>query len=135
MGTPVLPPPEIGINCPVCDPELWTPDTVPRFVKAQLTGLIRCPASPNPAPNGLWVLKQVDGLPCDFILLTDDYSLAWNVTIGGSGFEALHWPVPSFRHFIGHSEDNCEVSFINTLTNCEGPGIYSHSGTVQIYWP
>lgn len=135
MGMMTPRPPIFGNTCPACDPELWATGETPLYVKAVLAGLVVCPAAPNPAPNGIWVLKQHEHLPCKWILTTDEYSLAWEVSGAGSAFDVVCAVQPWKFYFNGSSPANCDVTFPNVALDCSGANTYAHSGNVEIGWP
>lgn len=132
MGTKTPGPPVIGDYCPECDGVLWPAGETPKFIHAELDGLVRCPEAEVDPPNGTWVLQQFEITPCYFTLETETMRAAIYVHDEGDiiwVYKAIP-VVPSFfmAHFI-----LCESDYDNEQVECL-PFYWAKGGTLHIDW-
>lgn len=135
MGTPTpWPPPYSENNCDYCTPYLFPPGQTPRRVKMAVWGVKACPDAPHPAPNGLFVLTQLELYHCTWRLITGDYTFFWITRYGASACKITSPPTYGW-YFYHDPAPLCETLFNNEFTDCTPYGALGHSGEVLIYWP
>lgn len=132
MGTPTPPPPVVGENCAFCDDVHWPAGATPKFIHLTAIDLEECPAADVGPPNGIWVLQQLDGWPCDWEY--DDGKVKWKVVVEAAGFVEGHtWrPDVGWRWAFACDLLGCVSSGDNMFTTCNGRNC--KNGRIEIVW-
>lgn len=134
MGTPTPPPSVPGNVCPNCDGVLWPAGATPKFVKLELTGLEKCPASPTDAPNGIWWLEQTAPNSCIWEYRDGLYYMTLLLSADSSVLLVTTPEVPPDWFFFTDTADPCEENFTNEFENCGGQTA-AIRGSGIVYWP
>lgn len=119
---------ESGLECALCVDELFDGLT-PKYVEADVSGVVMCAGVPQPDPNGTFLLTQV--LACRWELVGPVWRYRWTLAVGVSVFEIQAGP--SFC-FTSSPAFECFDTFVNSLIACSPPFVIGHSGYVLCYW-
>ncbi len=129
MGLPLPPTDPIGDPCGAACPNLWTPGSTPQFIQATLEEIIKCAGAWPDAPNDSFVLEQLDGFPCWWQYMDDDYVIDYIMTVDGTDLTARTNATPTRFYFRGHDDAICTLEFDNSITACSNSTWAGHSGT------
>lgn len=122
----------IGDYCPECDGVLWPAGETPKFIHAELDGLIDCTGGAVASANGTWVLQQKEATPCYFMLETEIMRAAIYVHTNGE-IQWVYRAIPLVPLFFMAHFVLCESDYDNEIVSCAA-GDVAHSGTLHIDW-
>jgi len=119
---------DTDLECTHCVDALFGGVT-PQFVMATITGIIRCPLSPDPPPNGSFLLTQT--LPCHWEAAYLGYTISWGLEAARSSFVA---GAPNNWFFISVIEAPCRDYFKSTIATCFFNQTIGKFGEAHIFW-
>jgi hypothetical protein len=127
LGNPIGYTIEYGDDCTWCVPGTWLAGQTPKFLKATISGAVRCPGTPPYVPdiNGEWILEQVD--PCTWSVVSGATNCIFIAQDPLSYFVAF---VAGGLSFSGYGDDTCDLSIDNDAT-CAGWAWYE-GGSVTL---
>jgi hypothetical protein len=115
---PTPPTPEPGVACTRCDNIIWLAGETPAFIKVTLAGITKCPLAPEPAPNGVWILSQMDGQPCRYDCNLADWRISVYFDSGDTEVGAVFYaPTKTWVYFAANGGE-CETDFTNYWNTC-----------------
>lgn len=119
---------EPGVPCPVCEDILFDGVT-PKYVECVLSGIERCPGSPDEDVNGTYLLEQQPD-PCLWWYFSAPISIRWR--LGGAASRLEVWRgVESW--FDSTVLDVCFDAFVNGNVCGVWPAI-GHEGYAVLWW-
>lgn len=97
-------------------------------------GIDACPDAPFPAPNGLYVLRQLDPLFCTFRLITSDFTFLWQSGAGRT--DCYITAPPTYGSYFYYAQPPmCQTFMNNQHEDCVPANALGSGGTVMIFWP
>lgn len=119
---------EPGIQCPLCKDVLFDGIT-PKYVEADIFGIIQCPGKPAVPTNGTCLLTQT--FACRWFGLYEGWDVTWNLAGLASGLDISQ---VLLRAFVGFVADDCIDAFVNVQVDCVAPFNCGRDGYVTLWW-
>ena len=119
---------EEGVECPLCV-DLLFGGVTPKYVEADITGIVKCPGTPIEPPNGTFLLTQTV-LPCVWEYVDVPLVIRWRLLADRSIFD-VRW-FEAFW-FFNRIDEICFDAFVNENV-CDGVQIAGQDGYALIWW-
>lgn len=119
---------DAGDECTRCVDVLFDGVT-PEFVMATIFGIIRCPLSPDPPPNGSYLLTQTG--PCSWEAAYLGYTIGWYLMAAESWFVA---GAPNNWFFQSTPQVICRDYFKSKITACVFNQTIGKFGEAHVFW-
>lgn len=116
------------LECPLCVDLLFGGDT-PKYVEADIFGIIQCPGKPA-VPNDTTVLLT-QTLPCQWEGATGVWSVTWRLLANDSRLIIATVVLSAFSSIIA---DDCIDAFVNQNVDCVPAGRCGRDGFVTLWW-
>lgn len=117
-----------GNDCTVCVDVLFDGVT-PKYVEADVVGIVKCIGVPDDPPSGTFLLTQAV-LACLWQYTENGLFINWELRAGSS---ILTVGVPGFRWFHATVFEICWDAFVNQNVCGAGP-VIGEDGYVTLWW-
>lgn len=119
---------EPGIDCPTCKSVIFD-EITPKYVEANVVGIVLCPGFVVPTPNGVILLTQTG--PCQWVGGFNGWAYLYSLTFINSTFAISAGPSICFTHTIAVI---CQSAFTNQNAACALPFSVGLGGTANVFW-
>lgn len=125
---PEYPDYEEGDECPLCV-DLLFDGLTPKYVEADVSGIVACPLIPMSPPVGTFLLTQTYD-PCKWEYMTPEFVITWGLEPDRSYLTI--W-VAGGKWFYSEVLDQCFDAFVNEL-DCSVGLTLGENGYVTLWW-